>query len=42
VCLTGEADPHELQALYDAGVAACVTKDEELETIVSAVFEAVA
>jgi DNA-binding NarL/FixJ family response regulator len=42
VCLTGEVDRNELQALYDAGVAACVTKDEELETIVSAVFEAVA
>jgi DNA-binding NarL/FixJ family response regulator len=42
VCLTGEVDPHELQALYDAGVAACVTKDEELETIVSAVFGAMA
>jgi DNA-binding NarL/FixJ family response regulator len=42
VGLTGEADPRETQALYDAGAVACVTKDQELETIVSAVVEAVA
>ena len=41
VCLTGEADPHEIQALYEAGAVACVTKDLELETIVNAVIEAV-
>jgi DNA-binding NarL/FixJ family response regulator len=42
VALTGEADPRETQALYEAGAVACVTKDQELETIVSAVVEAVA
>ena len=42
VCLTGEADPREIQALYEAGAAACVTKDEELETIVGAVLGAAA
>jgi DNA-binding NarL/FixJ family response regulator len=42
VALTGEADPRETQALYDAGAVACVTKDQELETIVSAVVEAMA
>jgi DNA-binding NarL/FixJ family response regulator len=42
VCLTGEADPTEVRALYDAGASACVTKDEELETIVGAVLGAAA
>jgi DNA-binding NarL/FixJ family response regulator len=42
VALTGEADPRETQALYDAGAVACVTKDQELETIVSAVVGAMA
>jgi two-component system, NarL family, response regulator DesR len=42
VCLTGQADPLETQALYEAGAVACVTKDQELETIVGAVVEAVA
>jgi DNA-binding NarL/FixJ family response regulator len=40
VCLTGEADPREMQALYGAGAVACVTKDQELDTIVAAVLEA--
>ena len=40
VGLTGEADPRETQALFDAGAIACVTKDSELETIVSIVVEA--
>jgi CheY-like chemotaxis protein len=42
VGLTGEADPRETQALFDAGAVACVTKDSELETIVSIVVEAAA
>ena len=42
VCLTGEADPRETQALYEAGAAACVTKDQELDAIVRAVVEAAA
>jgi DNA-binding NarL/FixJ family response regulator len=42
VGLTGEADQRETQALFDAGAVACVTKDSELETIVSIVVEAAA
>ena len=42
VGLTGEADPRETKALTDAGAVACVTKDEELETIVAALVGAVA
>ena len=42
VCLTGEADPREVRALYEAGAVACVTKDQDLDTIVSAVLEAAA
>jgi DNA-binding NarL/FixJ family response regulator len=42
VCLTGEADPQETQALYEAGAVACVTKDQALDTIVRAVIEAAA
>ena len=42
VGLTGEADPRETEAFYEAGAVACVTKDEELETIVRAVVQAMA
>jgi DNA-binding NarL/FixJ family response regulator len=42
VCLTGEAAAHEVHALYDAGAVACLTKDQELDAIVSAVIEAAA
>jgi DNA-binding NarL/FixJ family response regulator len=42
VGLTGEADPRETKAFLDAGAVACVTKDEELETIVGAVVGAMA
>ena len=42
VCLTGSVDPQETQALYEAGAVACVTKDEELDTIVATVVGAVA
>jgi DNA-binding NarL/FixJ family response regulator len=42
VCLTGTADPQEMEALYEAGAVACVTKDRELDTIVDAVVGAVA
>jgi DNA-binding NarL/FixJ family response regulator len=42
VGLTGEADQRETQALFDAGAVACVTKDQELETIVRTVVEAAA
>lgn len=42
VCLTGEADPSEIQALYAAGAVACLTKDQELEEIVGALVKAAA
>jgi len=42
VCLTGTADPQETQALYEAGAVACVTKDEEVDTIVAVVVGAAA
>ena len=40
VVLTGEAAAHEIHALYEAGAVACLTKDQELDTIVAAVIEA--
>ena len=40
VCLTGEAAPHEIRALMDAGAVACLTKDQELDAIVRALVEA--
>ena len=40
VCLTGEASPQEVHALYEAGAAACLTKDQELDAIVAALIEA--
>ncbi len=40
VCLTGEANPREIAALYDAGAVACLTKDQELDEIVAAVHRA--
>ena len=40
VCLTGEANPREVAALYEAGAVACLTKDQELDEIVSAIHRA--
>ena len=40
VCLTGEANAREVEALYEAGAADCVTKDQALETIVDAIRRA--
>jgi two-component system, NarL family, response regulator DesR len=37
VCLTASASPGELGALKDAGAAACLTKDEELDEIVAVI-----
>jgi two-component system, NarL family, response regulator DesR len=37
VCLTASASPAELEALKEAGAAACLTKDEELEEIVAVI-----
>jgi two-component system response regulator DesR len=40
VCLTASANAREIEALYAAGAAACLTKDQELETIVDAIRQA--
>jgi DNA-binding NarL/FixJ family response regulator len=40
VCLTASANPREIDALYEAGVVACLTKDQELDEIVAAIHKA--
>ena len=40
VCLTASANAREIEALYQAGAAACLTKDQELDTIVEALKRA--
>ena len=40
VALTATADETELDALYDAGAVACLTKDSSLEEIVGAIRSA--
>jgi DNA-binding NarL/FixJ family response regulator len=40
VCLTASANAREVEALYEAGAAACLTKDQELEEIVEAIKRA--
>jgi DNA-binding NarL/FixJ family response regulator len=42
VVLTASANSREIDALYAAGASACLTKDQELETIVEAIKAAVA
>jgi DNA-binding NarL/FixJ family response regulator len=42
VVLTASANSREIDALYAAGAAACLTKDQELETIVDAIKSAAA
>jgi DNA-binding NarL/FixJ family response regulator len=42
VCLTASANAREIEALYEAGAVACLTKDQELEEIVDAIKRAVA
>jgi two-component system, NarL family, response regulator DesR len=37
VCLTASANAREIEALYEAGAAACLRKDQELEEIVEAI-----
>src|SRR6266436_583594 len=37
VCLTASANAREVEALFEAGAAACLTKDQELEDIVDAI-----
>ncbi|MGZ8717248.1 MAG: response regulator [Gaiellaceae bacterium] len=40
VGLTASANAREIEALYEAGAAACLTKDQELEEIVDAIKRA--
>ena len=40
VCLTASANAREVEALFEAGAAACLTKDQELDVIVEAVKSA--
>ena len=40
VCLTASIGPREATAILDAGAVACVRKDQELDVIVSAIYEA--
>ena len=42
VCLTASANAREMEALYDAGATACLTKDQELDEIVDALKKAAA
>ena len=37
VCLTASANAREIEALYEAGAIACLTKDQELDEIVEAI-----
>jgi DNA-binding NarL/FixJ family response regulator len=40
VCLTASANAREVEALYQAGAAECLTKDRELDEIVEAIKRA--
>jgi DNA-binding NarL/FixJ family response regulator len=40
VCLTASANSREIEALYEAGAIACLTKDQELDDIVDALKRA--
>ena len=40
VCLTASANAREIEALYEAGATACLTKDQELETIIETIKKA--
>jgi DNA-binding NarL/FixJ family response regulator len=40
VCLTASANRREIEALYEAGAVACLTKDQELDEIVAAIHTA--
>jgi two-component system, NarL family, response regulator DesR len=40
VCLTASANFREIDALYEAGAVACLSKDQELEEIVDAIRRA--
>jgi len=40
VCLTASANASEMEALLEAGAVRCLTKDQELDTIVAALRDA--
>jgi two-component system response regulator DesR len=40
VCLTASANFREVEALYEAGAVACLSKDQELDEIVDAIRRA--
>jgi DNA-binding NarL/FixJ family response regulator len=40
VCLTASANATEMEALLEAGAVRCLTKDQELDTIVAALRDA--
>src|SRR5204862_7731385 len=40
VCLTASANLREVDALFEAGVVACLSKDQELDEIVEAIRNA--
>ena len=40
ICLTASANLREIDALFEAGAVACLTKDERLDTIVAAILTA--
>jgi two-component system, NarL family, response regulator DesR len=42
VALTASANRQEMEALIEAGAVACLTKDQELEEIVQAIYRAAA
>jgi DNA-binding NarL/FixJ family response regulator len=42
VCLTASANFREVDALYEAGAVACLSKDQELDEIIAAIRRAVA
>ena len=41
VCLTASANFREVDALYEAGAVACLSKDQELDEIIAAIRRAV-
>jgi DNA-binding NarL/FixJ family response regulator len=40
ICLTASANLREVDALFEAGAVACLTKDEHLDTIIEAILNA--
>jgi two-component system response regulator DesR len=40
VCLTASVNSREVEALYEAGVVACIGKDQELDELMAAIHRA--